>query len=103
MPLFTFPKSKGGIPRGDQFGRILSDMFGNKKVEQWNTVTAEKWLYLADNYFVATLNYTQQSYVRRYIKIKCVLLPKEITVGNKYIVALGNKLDRTCWIYFAPF
>ena len=51
-------QSKGGIPRGDQVGRILRDMFGNKKVEQLKTVTADKRLSVADNYFIAMLNYS---------------------------------------------
>ena len=51
---------KWGIPCGDQFGRILSDMFGNKKVEQLKTLTADKRLSVAHIYFIATLNYSQQ-------------------------------------------
>ena len=51
---------KGGIPRDDQVWRILSDMFGNTKVEQLKTLTADKRLSVAHIYFIATLNYSQQ-------------------------------------------
>ena len=51
---------KGGIPRGDQVGGILGDMFGNKKVEQLKTLTADKRLSVADNICIAMLNYSQQ-------------------------------------------
>ena len=54
------PESKGGIPSGDQVGRILGNMFGNKKVEQLKTLTADKRLSVADNIFIAMLNYSQQ-------------------------------------------
>ena len=45
---------------GDQFGRILGDMFDNEKVEQLKTMTADKSLSVADDIFIAVLNYSQQ-------------------------------------------
>ena len=53
-------EGEGGIPRGDQVGRMLSSMFGNKKVDQLKTMTADKRLSVAHSSFIATLNYSQQ-------------------------------------------
>ena len=50
----------GGIPCGDQVGRILSNMFDNKKGEELKTLTADKRLSVANNVCIAMLNYSQQ-------------------------------------------
>ena len=52
--------TKGGIPRGDKFRQKVNDILSNKKVGQWNTLSAENCLFVAHNYFIATLNYSQQ-------------------------------------------
>ena len=41
-----------------KLGGYLGDMFGNKKVEQLKFLTADKRLSVADNIFIAMLNYS---------------------------------------------
>ena len=52
--------SKVGIPCSNQVGRILSDILSNKKVEQLKALSADKRLSVADVFFIAMLNYSQQ-------------------------------------------